>query len=597
MARYSTIAESVDRMLDYRESRDTIRGFTRYVSRLADVAQYVVPIPDFGRGVSVFPFTPPADVRKNLRKQFETFVKDSPVFTRIDPEEVTEAEFRVRSLTRLGEDGYVGVYKCGAAEHSKFMLVVQSYDAYAADCFQGITMRRVEKELSKAKNEDERVQRLNARTKAARTMDKDFYRDTQRRSNLNRRHIAACFFAAIGLTVRVERVKPNDTDGSVVAVDATLSREYKCTFLHPDGHGHMRVYNWAYTYADLLGGAPWHMCMHEGLRTYHADPETILASKGRHITGAAMGSPHLPRTTHDAPEDVTTSVHDKVHWQAPLSTMFIADPALRAHTPDALSHFVKMYSLRTVKDLHWRAICVGLCAPDEYQLPLKDLTVFGTADDVVVSYEAYPDIVQMWVTLLSFQRSRKKLALLGRGAEAALPPDTPLPALRDLFRGEVQGKGVAEMDRGILRHMYLQHDASMRFMARFAPGHPAQFAGHNAPRDHETILEHAARVVVTAPPDQDGPRPRMHYGADDPLVVSDADFSTDLSDSDLRLFQSTVLDRRMVMRGRARASDPPPATNHSPAPAAHPVDEDDMYPELGCDESDAVPSEDDGKYN
>src|SRR3569832_1667640 len=103
------------------------------------------------------------------------------------------------------------------------------------------------------------------------------------------------------------------------------------------------------------------------------------------------------------------------------------------------------YPLGKVKDLHWRAICVGRCAPDEYQLPLKDLTVFGTADDVVVSYEAYPDIVQMWVTLLSFQRSRKKLALLGRGAEAALPPDTPLPALHDLFRGEVQGEGVAEM--------------------------------------------------------------------------------------------------------------------------------------------------------
>lgn len=568
----SSATLDVERMLDYREQGDYIRGFTRFVARVSDVAQYVVPVSDFGRGVSMFSFELPAGMTVDrLAEKFEEFVKQSPVFVRIDRDVIRQREFAVQSLIRLADDGYVGIYECGAASKNRYMLVVQSYDACAAEEFQQVMMERIKKYVDKATTQKARAAKFNAFSPADKTLlDKhNLYANMIKRSSINRRHIAACFFAAVGIKVNTEMCAAPDREEKLVAVDRTsLTHEYLCTFLDREGT-YMRIYNWAYKVTDMLNGAPWHNSLHEGLRIYHGSQRVVADIKTSHMSGAPMGAPYVERlpTATLANSDAVKRV---VVWSTPdLSTMLVADPALRVPSQLAVASFEQKFHMDAMRVDLWRTIRVAVTTPDPHTISLRDRVVYGLTETVTVPFEAYTDIMCMWSALTAFQRNRERIAHGLPRAQETMPADYVLPSVRDLFAGENVEEGETQMERAILSKMYVAYPAVVQFARKFMPTIEDEM---NAPRVHDVILTGAANIVV---PITNGKIPNTHYqSGDDPIGASDIDTATDASDTELHILEATAAARMKRMKPPARVVVRP---QQQPQP---PMD-DDFYVELG----------------
>lgn len=590
----------VDRMLDYREeSSGYVRGFTKFIMTVGDLGMYVVPIHDFGRAVTTFAFNmPPGMTRDGLAEKFDEFVRTSPVFQRINRDDMAAAEFQVQSLVRLGEDGYVGVYEGSGEKHGQHMLVVQSYDEYAAMRFKMDLNRRVRKQIDGGNpSTAERAARLSGKAPARKVIlneparHPNWYKEAVRRGNINRRYIAAAFFAAIGLRVTTERCKANDLDDLVsVLVPGGITGEYPCTFLTPEGSNFMRVFNWAYTIHDVLKGAPWHMRLHEGLRTYYGVEDVIEDIRSRHISGAPMGSAHASRASFDFATEDADRVGKIVRWRAPLNPMLVADPRLRFHTPAEVARVEDAFKLKLLRVVVWQAIRVALASPDPMELTLKEHVIFGETDTIRVTFPSYLDLLEMWTTLTAFQQNRARIIHENPRAEDAMPADYALPSIRDLFSDELPFEAATNMERRILANLYLVHDRVAAFMTRFL-GEPPREPG---PRFHDAIAQRAAMIVIPAPA---RPRDELPLQSDDePLGASDIDLSTDMSDTEFRVLQAPT----QYWRGKSRPPEPAPArrANARPGMGREPrtpdQPPDDFYAELGV-ASDCPASEDDGR--
>ncbi len=595
----------VDRMLDYREEGEHVRGFSKFIMTLRDLTEYVVPIHDFGRAVTTFAFTMPLNMtRDELAAKFDEFVRTSPVFQRIHRTDMADAEFQVQSLIHLAEDGYVGIYEGSGEKHSQYMLVVQSYDTYAAEDFKTSIWRRVKSQINDGNpSHAERAHRLGGRIPARKVINEldrrgrpTKYHEAIRRGSVNRRHIAAAFFAAIGMRVTTERCKANEYDDVVPAlVPGGITGEYPCTFLRPEGNTFMRVFNWAYTINDVLNGAPWHMRLHEGFRTYYGVEDVLEDIRSRHISGAPMGSAHSPRPSYDLTREDTDHICKIVRWRAELNPMLVADPRLRLNTASEITRVEDTYRLKLLRVVVWKTIRVALSSPDPMELTLKDHVIFGETDDIRVTFASYLDLLEMWTTLTAFQQNRARIIHENPRAEDAMPADYALPAIRDLFADELPLEAAANMERRILCNLYLVHDRVMAFTTNFLNEPPRE----SGPRVHEAIAQRAASIVMPVP---GRPREELSLQSDDePLGASDADLSTDMSDTEFRIFQSAATHTQaQVWRGKSRPADPkPPRKSHTrytpkPGPRTPEQPPDDFYAELGV-ASDCPASEDDGR--
>jgi len=597
----------VDRMLDYREDgRSDARGYTRVVARVKDVAHFVVPVRDFGRAVAVFRFALPAHLSvAELGERFDEFVARSPIFAAYDPDEISDAEYNVQSLSRLGEDGYVGVYECGAGSTNKYMLVVQSYDAWGAERFQFAQEARIRKYVDNARTPEERFARLEHISPAKRTLEHRDYLEVLARADANRRHIAACFFEAMQIPVRTELHAVPEVMDKILVVDATIShREYPIVFLAREGSKFMRVYNWAYRYNDVLDGAPWHMRIHEGLRVYHGHDAVKAQLRGRHVAGIAMGSPHVPRA-HDTqpPGKNAPEIERVVRWGCKMSTVLVADPALREHTEKAVAELEAEFSLSTLRVDHWRAVRVGVYPVLPGQLRLRDHVMFAKTTDSVVPYHALPEVMGMWTALMTFRANRERIAHNLPRAWDGMPEDYGMPALRTLFERETHNSAAVVIERSILQNMYLVYDEVLRTMAMLRDA-PHGMAIPDAQRElpHEMILREVACI----------PEPVLHevqeepwQSGDDPIGASDVDTATEMSDTDMTLLRASRAPPgvRAAMRHistatpprSAQAARPPPRPRQpAPGPSVQPAtlmkfdtgEESDAYAELGISEDD-----------
>jgi hypothetical protein len=127
-------------------------------------------------------------------------------------------------------------------------------------------------------------------------------------------------------------------------------------------------------------------------------------------------------------------------------------------------------------------------------------------------------------------------------------------------------------------------------------------------RVHESISQRAAEIVIPSPT---RPRDDLPLQSDEePLGASDADFSSDMSDTDYRLVADAANAQARIWRGKARPN-PPVAIPQNPQPQQQqPVRRkmngirrdprtpeqppDDFYAELNV-VSDCPTSEDDGR--
>lgn len=599
------LALDVDRMLDYRETDEHVRGFTRVVARVKDVAHYVVPVRDFGRAVATFRFALPADLGvQQLGARFDEFAARSPIFEAYDADAVSDAEYDVLSLSRLGEDGYVGVYECGAGSTNKYMLVVQSYDACGAERFQLAQEARIRRYVDGARTPEERFARLEHVSPAKRTLDHRDYQSVLARADVNRRHIAACFFEAMGIPVQTElHALPEVRDKIVVTAASAVHREYPAVFLAREGTRFMRVYNWAYRYDDVLDGAPWHMCPHEGLRVYHGHETVKAPLRGRHVAGIAMGSPHARRTEGTRPPDeADAEIERVVRWSSGVSTVLVAAPALRMPTARAVAQLETDFSLSTLRVDHWRAVRVAIYPVAAAALRLRDRVMFGKAADVAVPYHALPEVMEMWATLVSFRANRARIAHSLPRAWDGMPDDYAVPALRTLFGREDGERAEATVERGILQTMYATHDEIMRTMAVLRDAPHGVVPAARGELTHEMILREVA--AIPEPRDAAELDDAVQSG-DDPIGASDVDTGTDMSDTDAQVLRasrapaSVRAAMRAVPLAQARPRAPAPRAPPQPVRAARPPDpepvalmkfdagaESDAYAELGISEDD-----------
>lgn len=527
---------AVDRMPDFHiVDSDSVRGFSRVVSRVSDVAQYVVPIMDFGRAVATFQFEFPPDMdQATFTRQFEEFVKTSCVFMPAADDAISAEEYRVRSLTRLGPDGYVGVYACGAESADKYMLAVQSYDAWAAEHFQTTQLGRIVSFVERGRTPVERAQKLEKLCTARKLMDHADYQSAISRSDVNRRYIAACFFAAMGISVRTEmHTLPEMMEKIVIVSNAAGVREFPIVFLAREGNKFMRVFNWAYRFTDVLDGAPWHMCIHEGLRMYYGTEAAKEPLRNKHVAGAPFGSPHMSRNGGaQPPTENATAIERIVLWNSSVSVLFAVDPVLRVPTNAAITQLEREYSLGLLRVQHWRAIRVAITPPHMEMLSLRDHVMFSKTPKIAVPYHAYPEVMEMWAALFSFRENRARIAGQLPRAEDSMPPDYVLPSLHDLFGDETKGSRAVNMERGILQNMYIVHDDIMHIMNLMRHGPPPT----RGELGHEMILREAGEIPEPVPIKQE---PDASETADDPIGVSDIETSADMSETDLHILRAS----------------------------------------------------------
>lgn len=561
-------------MMDFRNSSTSeICGFTRSIARVRDVANYIVPTADLGRGVACFWFKLPNGLSvAELSSKFREFARTSPIFLPNSSKVGNASMHELWSMTHLAEGGYMGIYECGGGETNEYMLVVQSYDMYAASAFSDNTFQRVRDHVDEAPNLEMRDRLLDKLSKAKAFLGQGPYETTMNRSKKNRLYLAANFFDAFGIYYHSEPLKIHGQEDTLaICSELQLIGDFPCTFLKREGSSFLRLFNAAYSYADLLKGAPWHLPMHEGLRTFVCPDEYRTANQDKFINGVSMGSPYLrrnPMITEYNREDASR-VNPLVAWQSPINTMYVADPRMRVETKIALTRFKRACNLVIMPDRLWRTLGIAILPPDMENMSLRELIAFSDTNNILIPTRMYGEIMDIWLTLHEFKENLAAFARdLPPNALSDIPDDYALPKISDLFMNEKTNASNCEMERDVLKQMVDNNDKIVKTMH-----HYDERSGDAAsvPRMHETIRREAQCI----PPPTLITQAHESISYDDPTMMpigeSGSEASTGMSETDVRTLRKTS--RRREQKHNARARPPPNPTvrqmNHKPETIVH----------------------------
>lgn len=552
-------------MADFRCNKTAeMCGFTRSIARVRDSANYIVPTVDMGRGVSCFEFKLPKGLTPNtLSTKFAEFARSSEIFLPSNDHANEGQMNEMYSLTHLGEGGYMGVYECGSGETNAYMLVVQSYDMCAASAFSEITFNRVRNHVDAAPNLEIRESLLNKISKAKTFLGYPPYEAAINRSKKNRLYLAANFFDAFGIQYNSEPLNiQGHEDTLAICSETQLTGDYLCTYLKREG-SFLRLYNSAYSYEDLLKGAPWHLPMHEGLRTLACPEGHRVEKQNKFMNGVAMGSPYLrrnPYLTSYNREDASR-INKIVTWQSELNTMYIADPQMRTPTKVALKMFKQAYDIVVMPDRLWRTLGVAVLPPIMEDLTLHELIAYSDAEHISIPIRMYGQIIDIWLDLQAFMVNREAfLRDIPPDERGDFPAEYILPRISDLFMQEKIGATDCVMEHSVLKQMVDNNDLIIKTMR-----HYDQHYGNlsSQPKLHETIREEARRIPPSAPI----PLPSNHAVYEDlsmlPIGESGSEASSGMSEMDVRTLRKTS--RRREMKHSARAHPNISQTGNQPA--------------------------------
>ena len=541
-------------MPDFRTRGDDMYGFTHVVTRVRDVASVVVPARDMGRGVSCFWFALPEGMTPDeLAMRFAAFAKKSKIFQPIIASEHNAAMYSYLSMTHLGEDGYMGIYECGAEDTNEYMLVVQSYDISAALAFQDHTYARVRHHVDEAVDLDMRESKLEKITRKNMFIGTKPYENAIRKSNLNRRYLAANFFDAFGIRYSQEQIRIDGQEDVIMACSESQAiGDYLCTYLKPEGSSFLRLYNSAYSYDDILNGAPWHLSMHEGLKTFHGSEKIRSEKKGKFIKGVPMGTGYVPAnpmaTSYNA--DDAARINTIVTWQSAINTMYIADPKTRVETKIEFANFEREYELDTLRPRHWRALGVAVLPPYMCDMKLRELITFSDTPNIMVPTRMHEEIVCIQIYLHAFKR---------HNAGEIVPTDYAVPRIIDLFMNEKVEASECEMEKGMLKRLVDNHDMIISML-------------DTQEDDHEMYVREDTRPHVFAHSPSPPPSDRYDNNAYVmPIGESGSDASTGMSDVDVRTLRDASMKRELRRNARSRTPSVPAATAQVAAPSNHTV--------------------------
>jgi hypothetical protein len=557
------MAGEVDKMMDFQiGNASEISGFTRSIARVRDVANYIVPTADMGRGVACFWFKLPNELSvAELSSKFREFARTSSIFLPNSSKGDNASMHELASMTHLAEGGYMGIYECGGGETNEYMLAVQSYDMYAASAFSANTFQRVRDHVDEAPNLEMRDRLLDKLSKAKAFLGQGPYETTMNRSKKNRMYLAANFFDAFGIYYHSEPLKIHGQEDTLaICSELQLIGDYPCTFLKREGSSFLRLFNAAYSYADLLKGAPWHLPMHEGLRTFVCPEEYRTLNQDKFMNGVAMGSPHLrrnPMVTEYNREDASR-INSVVTWQSPINTMYVADPRMRVETKIALTRFKRAHNLVIMPDRLWRTLGIAILPPDMDDMTLRELIAFSDTNNIRIPTRMYGEIMDIWLTLHEFKEHHAAFARdLPSNALTDIPVDYALPKISDLFMNEKTNAHDCEMERDVLKQMVDNNDKIVKTMQHYDE---QLYDTSMEPRMHEKIRREAQCIPPPTPPTQT----HEIVSYDDPTMMpigeSGSEASTGMSETDVRTLRKTS--RRREQKHNARARLPPNPTVH-----------------------------------